>query len=123
MIFMDGSFANNADLNSQIGFIIMLTNETHPTDGSFMIKNNTVHWSSTKCKRVIRSVLASEIYTIVNGFDIGLTIATTLRIITDRLGIPTILMIYVPTHTPGMNASSLPRFDGFMAKTTRRTPS
>lgn len=92
MIFVDGSFANNSDLSSQLGFIIMLTNETL-SNGSFTITGNTVHWSSTKCKRVTRSVLASEIYAMVNGFDIGLAIATTLRMITDRLGLPPIPVI------------------------------
>src|SRR5438874_2730428 len=92
MIFVDGSFANNADLSSQLGFIIMLINETCD-DESFTIMGNTVHWSLTKCKRVTRSVLASEIYAMVNGFDIGLAIATTLRMITDRLRIPAIPVI------------------------------
>ena len=92
MVFVDGSFANNADLSSQIGFIIMLVNETR-NDGAFTITGNTVHWSSTKCKRITRSVLASEIYAMVNGFDIGLAIATTLRMITDRLEIPKIPVI------------------------------
>jgi hypothetical protein len=32
---------------------------------------NILHWSSTKCKRVIRSVLAFELYAIAYGFDIG----------------------------------------------------
>jgi hypothetical protein len=92
MIFVDGSFANNADLSSQLGFIIMLVNETRD-DGSFTITGNTVHWSSTKCKRVTRSVLASEVYAMVNGFDIGLAIATTLRMITEKLEIPAIPVI------------------------------
>jgi len=38
---------------------------------------NILHWSSTKCKRVIRSVLASELYRIVYGFDIGASVKST----------------------------------------------
>jgi hypothetical protein len=77
MVFTDGSFANNKDLSSQIGFVLTLINESSKTDNSFTIRGNVVHWSSTKCKRVTRSVLASEIYGMVSGFDIGLSIITT----------------------------------------------
>jgi hypothetical protein len=44
-----------------------------------------IYYSSTKYKCVIRSVLALEIYSIVNSFNIDITIATTLRMITERL--------------------------------------
>ncbi|KAM4054410.1 polyprotein [Hirsutella rhossiliensis] len=79
IIFTDGSFANNKDLSSQLGFVIAL--------------GNVLHWSSTKCKRVTRSVLASEIYGMVNGFDIGISLATTIRKITDRLNLPLSLIV------------------------------
>ncbi|KAI0994966.1 hypothetical protein K3495_g13214, partial [Podosphaera aphanis] len=62
-VFVDGSFANNNDLSSQIGFVIILANENKNDDqNQFEIKGNIIHYSSTKCKRVTRSVLASEIY-------------------------------------------------------------
>jgi hypothetical protein len=51
MIFSNLFFANNRDLFSQIIYVICLTNLKHV---------NIVHWSSIKCKRVIRSVLATE---------------------------------------------------------------
>ena len=41
---------------------------------------NIVHWSSVKCKRVTRSVLASELYTIAYGFDIGAAIKATVEL-------------------------------------------
>ncbi|KAM4054412.1 polyprotein [Hirsutella rhossiliensis] len=90
IVFTDGSFANNKDLSSQLGFVIALVNETETarTKDQFGIKGNVLHWSSTKCKRVTRSVLASEIYGMVNGFDIGISLATTIRKITDRLNLP-----------------------------------
>ena len=66
MIFTDASFANNKDLISQIGYIIALSDATK--------KANIVHWSSVKYKRVTRSVLASELYGIAHGFDIGVAI-------------------------------------------------
>jgi hypothetical protein len=92
MVFTDGSFANNQDLSSQLGYILTLVNETSG-DNTFDIYGNLIHWSSTKCKRVTRSVLASEIYGMVNGFDLGLALTTTLKMITDRLGLPAIPLI------------------------------
>ncbi|KAF2741789.1 hypothetical protein M011DRAFT_413850 [Sporormia fimetaria CBS 119925] len=93
MVFVDGSFANNKDLSSQLGFILMLVNESTDTDDTFTIRGNVIHYSSTKCKRVTRSALASEIYGMVNGFDMGIAIATTLRMIVERLGLAEIPLI------------------------------
>jgi len=87
-VFVDGSFANNKDLSSQIGYVLVHGNEEDCGDGSFTLHGNTIHWSSTKCKRVTRSVLASEIYGMVSGFDLGFVINHTLSMIADRLGIP-----------------------------------
>ena len=44
----------------------------------FTLHGNIIHWSSTKCKRVTRSVLASEIYGMVGGFDLGFVLNHTL---------------------------------------------
>ncbi|KJZ69915.1 hypothetical protein HIM_10700 [Hirsutella minnesotensis 3608] len=93
LIFTDGSFANNKDLSSQLGYVIVLANETDHKEKEFRINGNIIHWSSTKCKRITRSVLASEIYGMVNGFDIGISVSTTLKMITDRLGLPSIPLI------------------------------
>ena len=103
MVFTDGSFANNKDLNSQIGYLIALVNEeniaeesTAGTDDVFTIKDNIVYYSSVKCKRIIRNVLASEIYGFVNGFDLSYVINHTLYKITDRLDLPpTPLIVYI----------------------------
>lgn len=38
---------------------------------------NILHWSSTKCKRVTRSVLASELYGMAHGFDMGASVKST----------------------------------------------
>ena len=93
-VFVDGSFANNMDLSSQIGFVIMLSNEviTNPAP-SFNIQGNLIHWSSTKCKRVTRSVLASEICAMAAGADMGLAIGSTLDTITNQLGLPHIPIV------------------------------
>ena len=78
-MFVDAAFANNADLSSQIGYVIALTNEQQLDESTINISANIIHWSSTKCKRVTRSVLASELYAIVAGFDIATTLQSTIK--------------------------------------------
>ena len=69
-MFTNALFINNIDLLLQIGAIIALTNANYI---------NTLYWTSIKCKRVTRSVLALELYTIVYGFDIAGTIKATIN--------------------------------------------
>jgi hypothetical protein len=57
-IMIDASFANNKDLSSQIGYIIVFGNQKK-NEKSFKLVGNIVHWSFTKCKRVTRSVLVA----------------------------------------------------------------
>ncbi|RFU24242.1 hypothetical protein B7463_g12093, partial [Scytalidium lignicola] len=71
LIFTDTSFANNRDLSSQIGYIVALADQKGNA--------NTLHWTSVKCKRVTRSVLASELYGMAYGFDMGATIKSTIE--------------------------------------------
>ena len=61
IIFIDESFANNFDLIFQIDYVICLTDATN--------KTNIIHWFSVKCKRVIRSILISELYVMIHDFD------------------------------------------------------
>ena len=42
-MFIDGSFANNKDLSSQLSYEIMLTNESYDDDNSFIIRGNLIH--------------------------------------------------------------------------------
>ena len=94
IVFVDSSFANNRDFSSQIGFVVTLANEEANANASqFKIHGNILHWSSTKCKRVTRSVLASEIYGMVDGFDIGIVLSSTLQLITDQLDCPRIPLV------------------------------
>ncbi|KAK1991051.1 hypothetical protein LX36DRAFT_736757 [Colletotrichum falcatum] len=57
-VFVDGSFTNNEDLTSQLGFIIILSNkqlhkENDKSNGNaFTLRGNIIHYSLTKCKRV-----------------------------------------------------------------------
>jgi hypothetical protein len=83
IVFTDSSFANNKDYSSQIGFVIVLADEK---------KGNILHWSSIKCKRVTRSVLASELYAMAHGFDTGVAIKSTIEgILQLREPLPLIL--------------------------------
>jgi hypothetical protein len=83
LIFIDASFANNKDLSSQIGFVIVLADGNNNA--------NIIHWSSIKCKRVTRSVLASELYRLAHGFDIGSAIRTTIQNILQLKQLPLVL--------------------------------
>ncbi|KAK1990764.1 hypothetical protein LX36DRAFT_695116 [Colletotrichum falcatum] len=71
-VFVNSSFTNNEDLTSQLRFIIILSNkqlhkENDKSNGNaFTLRGNIIHYSSTKCKRVIQSVLASKIYSILS---------------------------------------------------------
>ena len=57
---------------------------------------NILHWSSTKCKRVTRSVLASELYGMVHDFDMGASVKATI----DRtLGIELPLVVYTDSKS------------------------
>ena len=46
-----------------------------------------ISYSSTKCKRVTRIVLASELYSIVTGVDTAISLSTTFARICQQLGI------------------------------------
>jgi hypothetical protein len=61
MIFIDAAFVNTVDFHSQIDYVICLIDDVHI---------NLIHWSSIKCKRVIKSVLAVELYVMINDFDV-----------------------------------------------------
>jgi hypothetical protein len=75
MIFTISSFANSRDLFSQIDYVICLINLKHV---------NIVHWSSIKCKRVTRSILAAKLYALAHDFDLKTTFKATLFNILDR---------------------------------------
>src|SRR5438876_724687 len=75
--FTDSSFANNHDLSSQIGFILILTERNSNEQG--LHKANIIYWSSIKCKCVTHSILASELYAMTHGFDIAAVIKSTTK--------------------------------------------
>jgi hypothetical protein len=69
IVLTDSSFANNRDLSSQMGYVLALADTAQNA--------NIIHWSSTKCRRVTRSVLASELYGMAHGFDMGAAVKST----------------------------------------------
>jgi hypothetical protein len=71
LVFTDALFINNKDLSSQIGYILVLAD--------MMNKANIIYWSLIKCKRITRSVLASELYVMAYGFNIGAAIKSTVK--------------------------------------------
>jgi hypothetical protein len=83
--FADASFANNRDLSSQLGYLIVLADKDNNA--------NILHWQSIKCRRKTRSVLASELYAIALAFDISSTLkATAHHLFSGRCqGIPLVI--------------------------------
>jgi hypothetical protein len=61
VLFSDASFSNAAEYKSQLGFVICLA---EVNDNA-----NIVHYGIAKCKRVTRSVMASELHGLVLRFD------------------------------------------------------
>ena len=61
VLFTYASFANAKGLKSQIGFVLVLADDSGDA--------NIIHYGSSRCKRVTRSVMAAEIHALVYGFD------------------------------------------------------
>ncbi|KAI0998399.1 hypothetical protein K3495_g9796, partial [Podosphaera aphanis] len=68
----------------------VLANESPLEFNQFLLSGNLVHWTSIKCRRVTRAVLASELYAMVHGVDLAIALRTTLNMITRQLEIPDI---------------------------------
>lgn len=72
-VFPDASFASNADLTCQLGFVITIADAKNNA--------NIIHYSSFKSKRVTRSVIAADLYALAHAFDIGSTICQTITVL------------------------------------------
>ncbi|CAL3967585.1 unnamed protein product [Diplocarpon coronariae] len=57
-------------------------------ESQFTLKGNILYYSLTKYKRVIRAILASELYTIVVGINMLVSIAITIDIVIAKLSLP-----------------------------------
>ncbi|UQC83442.1 uncharacterized protein CLUP02_08937, partial [Colletotrichum lupini] len=70
----------------------ILTNKSI-SKSEFTIYNNIIYYLLTKNKRVTRSILALEVYNIVNGINLSYTILITLKKITNRISLLLILIV------------------------------
>ena len=77
-IFINKLFINNKDFNSQLKYKIIITNKSI-RENDFIIYSNFIHWSLTKSKYITQSVLALEIYGMVNRVNIVIAIGITLK--------------------------------------------
>lgn len=91
--FVDSSFPNNDDMTSQIDFCVVIANKSF-NGNYFDIRGNLIHWSSKKCKRSSRSILAAEIYGMVKGVDIWIAINTSIDKIINILGLKGLDIIF-----------------------------
>lgn len=65
-MYADSSFADNEDLSTQLGYIVLICDASN--------KCNVLHFSSHKSRRVVRSVMGGEAYAMANGMDFTLTL-------------------------------------------------
>jgi hypothetical protein len=83
MIFIDVSFVN-VNLHFQIYYVICLIDDQN--------KANIIHWFSTKCKRMIRSVLTIELYAMTQKFDADSVIKSIIQRILNIFSLSMILL-------------------------------
>lgn len=77
VVCIDAAFAVNKDNSSQLGVVAMLLNKN-------TFESNIIHFLSIKSKRVCKSVLSAELFSLVDGFDIGYSIRDSCSRITGR---------------------------------------
>ena len=81
-VFINRLFTNNKDFSFQLGYKIIIINK-FTRENNFIIYSNLIYWSLIKSKHITQSILALEIYRIVNKVNIVIAIGTTLKIIID----------------------------------------
>jgi hypothetical protein len=57
------------------------------------LQGNIMHWTSNKSRRVIKSILVLETLVIIEGYDRGYILATTIRMILKQLDLLDLLTI------------------------------
>lgn len=60
-VYADASFATNDDLSSQIGFIVLLCDDSN--------RCHVLDYSSRKSRRVVRSIMGGEVHSFMDAFD------------------------------------------------------
>ena len=76
IIISDAAFGNARGLRSQLGYLILLVDDTGAA--------NIIHYASNRCKRVTRSVLAAEVHGLVLAFDHSFIIQDMIKEILGR---------------------------------------
>lgn len=89
VLCIDNLIAVNSDRSSQLGMLAMLYSKM---DGAVII----IHLTSMKSKRVCKSILAADLFSLVDGYDIGYTTAYTLG---ELYGRKVNLTIYTDFHS------------------------
>ena len=85
-IFINKSFANNKNLSSQIGFVLVIDTELKEI-AKFILIKNIIYISSTKWKKVTRAMLASKLYIIAARINMLITLLNIINMIIDKFGI------------------------------------
>ena len=75
-VYADSSFASNDDLSSQLGYIVLLC------DGHS--RCHVMTYSSRKSRRVVKSIMAVEVYALADAFDAAFIIKHDLERIYDQ---------------------------------------
>ena len=75
-VYTDASFANNPDLSSQLGWCVFAVDATG--------RCNLLAWSSRKCRRVVKSTFAAELFALIQGYDSGMAMKHSLSAIVGR---------------------------------------
>ena len=88
MLFTDAAFGNRSDNTSQLGYVILLSDDT----GSA----NIIHYGSQKCRRVTRSAMAAELLGLSTGFDEAFCVK---HMIEEIMGIRIPLHVYIDSRT------------------------
>ena len=91
-IFVNGSFANNKNLSSQIRFVLIIDIKLKGITKFILIKN-IIHINLTKCKKVTCIILTLKLYIMIAKVDILITLSSIINIITNKLGIKQLLII------------------------------
>lgn len=78
-VFSDSAFENSVDLSSQLSFIILLCDKFDSW--------NVVHFSSQKCRQIVRSILDAEVYAFADAFDASYNIKDLEHILGKTIGL------------------------------------
>lgn len=74
--YSDAGFATNRDESSQVGYVVLLTDKTN--------RVSILHWNSSKCVRVTRSVLGAELCAFCDAMDFATAIRRTIESILGK---------------------------------------